>query len=457
MVLVSPYELGRQPFGLAQPAAWLRREGFTVRCLDLSQQMLEPEALAGASLVAIHLAMHTATRIAAAALERIRTLADGAALCVYGLYAPVNRHYFQSLGVQSVLGGEFEPDLVTLAKQVRDGDVTGLCNLHLGKIDFVAPDRTDLPPLSDYARLIMPDGGQRVVGFAEASRGCKHLCRHCPIVPVYEGKFRTVAAAVVLADIDAQIAAGAQHISFGDPDFLNGPTHALKIARALHAAHPLVTYDATIKVEHLLRHRDLLPTLAETGCIFVTTAVESVDDEVLQNLAKNHTAADFALAVRLVRTHGISIAPTFVTFTPWSTVEGYRTLLRTLIELELVDSVPPVQLSIRLLIPQGSYLLRLEGFQALIEPFDPAMLGFPWHHRDPEVDALHNEVRYAVSAGDEAGHSRAEIFAAIWELTHVALGESTPALPKMTDLAIPHHSEPWYCCAEPTDQQLAAF
>lgn len=457
MVLVSPYELGRQPFGLAEPAAWLRREGFAVECLDLSQQMLEPQALAGASLVAIHLAMHTATRIAAEALDRIRSLAEDAALCVYGLYAPVNRQYFRSLGVQSVLGGEFEPDLVTLAKQVRGGDRTGFSNVNLGKIEFIAPDRTDLPPLSDYARLIMPDGGERMVGFAEGSRGCKHLCRHCPIVPVYEGKFRIVRAAVVLADIDAQIAAGAQHISFGDPDFLNGPTHALKLVRALHAAHPHITYDATIKVEHILRHRGLLPTLADTGCIFVTTAVESVDDEVLRHLAKNHTAADFAEAVRLLRTHGIAMAPTFVTFTPWSTVDGYRTLLRTLVELELVDSVPPVQLSIRLLIPQGSYLLRLDGFDALIEPFDPTLLGFPWHHRDPSVDALHSDVRTAVTTGEEAGRTRREIFETIWELTHIALGETAPALPRMTERAIPHHSEPWYCCAEPTDQQLASF
>ena len=90
VVLINPYELGRKPFGLAEPAAWLKRAGCEVQCLDLSLQMLEPGVLAGADLVAIYVAMHTATRVAVAALPRIRQLAPDAHLCVYGLYAPIN-------------------------------------------------------------------------------------------------------------------------------------------------------------------------------------------------------------------------------------------------------------------------------------------------------------------------------------------------------------------------------
>ncbi len=75
-------------------------------------------------------------------------------------------------------------------------------------------------------------------------------------MPIYNGQFRIVQPDVVLADVDAQVAAGAEHITFGDPDFFNGPTHAMRVVDALHAAHPQVTYDVTIKVEHLLQHRD---------------------------------------------------------------------------------------------------------------------------------------------------------------------------------------------------------
>jgi radical SAM superfamily enzyme YgiQ (UPF0313 family) len=459
VVLINPYELGRQPFALAEPAAWLKREGFAVACLDLSLQKLDAEELAETSLVAIYVGMHTATRIAIQALPRIKRLSPRAHLCVYGLYAPMNEVLLRSLGVQTVLGGEFEPGLVSLAQRLRNGQafatqVEPVVNLN--KIGFVVPERSILPELQRYTRLELPDGRKKVVGFAEASRGCKHLCRHCPVVPVYQGKFRIVPAVVVLADIRQQVAMGARHISFGDPDFFNGPTHSLKIVRALHEEFPDITYDAVIKVQHLIEHADLLPELKKTGCLFITSAVESVDDRVLEYLAKNHSSKDFNRVVALMCEAGIAFAPTFVAFTPWMTLDGYIDLLRRIADLDLVESVPPVQLSIRLLIPKGSYLLQLPGFSHLIENFDPVLLGFPWRHRDPRVDQLQIQVQSLVEQSEKL--PRREAFERIWQMAHAALGIPVPALPKRKNQQpIPRLSEPWYCCAEPTHQQLQSF
>ena len=495
VVLVSPYELGRQPFGLAEAAAWLRDAGFAVRCVDLSRERLDPGALRDAGLVAVHLPMHTAGRIAAAAFARLRELAPRARLAVFGLYAPVNEAYFRELGAEAVLGGEVEPALVAFTRGCRNtpragggdgkaapppapagtreganrhdgngspvrvrtadaGDRTAP-TIHLDKIEFRIPDRSGLPPLADYARLELPDGGERIVGFAEASRGCKHLCRHCPIVPVYDGRFRVVPREVVLADIRQQVAAGAEHISFGDPDFFNGPTHALRIVEAMHAEHPRLTFDATIKVEHLLRHRTHLPPLRDAGCLFITSAVEAVDDGILARLRKNHTTADFETAAALMREVGIDLAPTFVAFTPWTTLGGYRDLLERIAALGLVASVPPVQLSIRLLIPDGSRLLELPDVRELVDPFDRSLLGWPWRHPDPRVDRLQARIADLVESASE--QSREETFAGAWRLAHAALGESAPILPRDLGDAIPRHSEPWYCCAEPTGEQLAGF
>ena len=459
VVLINPYEIGRQPFGLAEPAAWLKREGCEVHCLDLSLQKLEPEVLAGADLVALYVAMHTATRIAVAALVRIRELAPRAHLCVYGLYAPMNEELLRSLGVTTVLGGEVEPALVSLVQRLKRGDdVQSEPVVSLAKIDFLVPDRSGLPALSRYAHLLTPDGGSKVVGFAEASRGCKHLCRHCPVVPVYQGKFRILPVDVVMQDIRQQVAAGAQHIAFGDPDFLNGPTHAMKIVRALHAEFPQLGYDVTIKVQHLLAHAELLPLLKETGCLFITSAIESVDDTVLEALAKNHTNADFGKAVALTRAADIALAPTFVSFTPWTTLDGYLELLKRLVELELVESVPPIQLAIRLLVPQGSELLKLPGFMDFLGAFDPKLLGYPWQHPDARVDVLQRDIQAWVAEAEAANQPRHEIFARIWQLAHAAAGRAAPLLPAgRLGSVTARLSEPWYCCAEPTDQQLQSF
>ena len=460
VVLINPYELGRQPFALAEAAAWLAEAGFSVKCTDLSLQKLDSAALAEADMVAVYLGMHTATRIAMEALPRIRELAPSAHLCAYGLYAPMNEQLLRDLGISTIIGGEPEPALLELSTRLSQGEQ--ICqttpDIRVDKIQFAVPRRDLLPDLERYAHLILPSGEKRVVGFAEGTRGCKHFCRHCPVVPIYEGKFRVIPVAVVMADIRQQIAAGARHISFGDPDFFNGPTHAMNIVRELHHEFPDVTYDAVIKIQHLINHADLLPQLKQTGCLFITAAVESVDDQILDYLLKNHTHADYEKAVALCREAEIAIAPTFVAFNPWITLEGYIDLLQSLVELKLVEAVPPIQLTIRLLIPAGSHLLQLPGFTDCIGPFDPAILGHPWHHPDPKVDRLQKAVQDVVANGEKEAISRREIFERVWHLAHEMAGKIAPSLSGVDfGSPIPHMSEPWYCCAEPTNQQLQSF
>src|SRR6202008_1252516 len=111
-------------------------------------------------------------------------------------------------------------------------------SVNIPRLAFIQPDRRTLPPLTEYASLQMPDGRRKTVGNTDASRGCKHVCRHCPIVPVYEGAFRIVPLDVVMQDVAAQVGAGAEHISFGDPDFFNGPTHARRLVERLSAEFP---------------------------------------------------------------------------------------------------------------------------------------------------------------------------------------------------------------------------
>ena len=458
VVLISPYELGRQPFGLAEPAAHLARAGHEVECIDLSIERLEASRLRDAGLVGLYLAMHTATRIAVAALPRVRELAPAAHLCAYGLYAPMNHAKLQELGVCSVLGGECETALVALAREIGRGGGMPVSprppRAALARVPFVTPKRDGLPPLSRYAHLVLPGGGTRTIGFTESSRGCKHLCRHCPVVPVYQGRFRAVPVAVVIDDVAGQVAAGAEHVSFGDPDFFNGPTHALRVVRALHGRFPGLTYDVTIKIAHLITHAGLLPELAATGCLFITSAVESVDDRILGRLDKGHTRADFERATRLVREAGIALAPTFVPFTPWTTLEGYVELLEALVALRLAAAVPPVQLAIRLLVPRGSYLLRLEGFPERLEPFDAELLGYPWRHADPRVDALQEAVQGVAERAEGEGWPRRRAFTEIRRLAHQAAGSPEAPPPGSLGEPVPAHSEPWYCCAEPTSRQL---
>jgi radical SAM superfamily enzyme YgiQ (UPF0313 family) len=462
VVLISTYDLGRQPFGLASPAAWLRRAGVEVACADLARERIADEVLAAADVVAVHLPMHTATRLALPVIRHIHECFPALRLVAYGLYALPNAGVLRASGVETVLGPEYEEALVEIVLRGRTsageavpagkGDRDGALDpgsssraAPLPRFPFIQPDRTALPPLARYASLQMPDGSSRVTGYTEASRGCKHRCRHCPVVPVYDGRFRVVAPEVVLADVAAQVAAGARHITFGDPDFLNGPRHAERVVRALAAAHPGLTYDVTIKIEHVLRHPDVMRTLAETGCLFVTSAVEAIDDEVLARLEKGHTRGDFERAAAFLRVLGLPLVPTFVAFTPWTTREGYLELLETLDGLELVEQVPPIQLGIRLLIPQGSRLLELDDVRRVVGPFDARALAYPWRHPDPGMDALQQQVTRLV--GRRIAAPRRDVFVAVRALAYEAAGRHAPRreAPRAARATVPYLNEPWYC------------
>ena len=451
VLLISTYELGRQPFGLASPTAWLREAGHDVTQLDLSRQKLDDVAVRAAQLVGFYLPMHTATRLALPVIARVRELNPAAQLCAFGLYAPLNAGLLRAAGITTVIGGEFEGELLKLANDENRHSET----ISLERLTFRTPDRSGLPALSEYAQLRLPDGTLRTVGYTEASRGCKHLCRHCPVVPVYNGVFRVVQSEVVMEDVRRQVAAGAEHITFGDPDFFNGPTHAMAIVRGLRTEFPALTYDATIKIEHLLQHAELVPELRATGCAFVTSAVESLDDAVLERLEKHHTRADFLRAIALMRSAGLPLSPTFIPFTPWTTPASYADMLRTLAELDLIENVAPVQLAIRLLIPAGSRMLELEDVRALVGEFDGGRLVYPWQHPDPCVDELQRQVEGVVAV--VAKHSlakhdvpRTEVFAAVLEVVRSFSAQpSTPpdwiSAPLAARATIPYLTEPWYC------------
>jgi radical SAM superfamily enzyme YgiQ (UPF0313 family) len=449
ILLLGTYELGRQPFGLASPAAWLRKRGHSVCCFDLSRQSLDDSALREARLVVFYLPMHTATRLALQWLPAIRAQNSAAHLCACGLYAPLNESHLRAAGFSTILGPEFEADLSQLADTLATGDSNGhreILGTKLPRLAFEIPDRAGLPDLRKYAHVILPTGEHRTAGYTEASRGCKHLCRHCPIVPVYAGQFRVVPQEIVLSDIRQQVQAGAEHITFGDPDFFNGITHATRIVEALHAEHPHLTYDATLKVEHLLRHADALPTLARTGCLFLTSAVESLDDEVLLKLEKGHTRADFFRALDLCNNAGLTLQPTFVPFTPWTTRENYFDLVETIAGRDLIAAVPSVQLTIRLLISSRSRLLELPEIVSSVGEFDSEKLVYPWRHSDPALDALAENISSIVAVAEKRKGSRSETFERIWEAA-AQLQKSAPAIFRSAapPRPAPYLSEPWYC------------
>jgi radical SAM superfamily enzyme YgiQ (UPF0313 family) len=473
ILLVSCYELGHQPLGLAWPRAFLERAaggygGYAPDTLDLAVEPLDESKVRRARLIAIAVPMHTALRMGVRAAVRMRELNPGCVVVFCGLYAVLNEAYLLRECADVVLGGEYEGALVALVERLSSPPdplspspagsgqavpergnerLDHRSGRHLDRLAFPVPSRGSLPPLTRYVSLSRGDS-LTPAGYVAASRGCLHHCLHCPIPPVYGGRFFAVPREVVLADIRQLVAAGAGHITFGDPDFLNGPGHALKLVRALHAEFPSVSYDFTAKIEHIARHGELFPEFAATGCAFVVSAVESLSEVVLANFEKGHTRRDVTTALDTLRGAGIALRPSFVPFTPWTTLDDYLELLDFIAAERLIDHIDPVQLSIRLLVPPGSLLLERPAIRPFLGDLDTAGFTYRWTHPDPRMDALQHDVSALVAEAARSGEDPARTFSRIWSLATERAGQTgrPPFREPPPERPIPARlTEPWFC------------
>jgi radical SAM superfamily enzyme YgiQ (UPF0313 family) len=240
------------------------------------------------------------------------------------------------------------------------------------------------------------------------------------------------------------VAAGAGHISFGDPDFLNGPGHALKIARALHAEFPYLTFDFTTKVEHILKHRDLFPEFRQLGCSFVISAFEATNDQILARLQKGHTVADMEAALAILADAGIHVQPTWLPFTPWTTLADYVTMLAWIRAQKLILNIPVVQLSVRLLVPPHSALLDHPDVTNWLGPLDAANFTYQWQHSDSRMDQLQQKIAYLAEHGSD---DPLEAFAAVEKVAYELDGRSPPPQSFLTLLQPlpPRLTEDWFC------------
>ncbi len=452
ILLVSTYELGHQPSGIAFPKAFLERAGFRPAALDLAVEPLDEALVRAARLIMVSVPMHTAARLGLAFAERARAIHPGALLAFHGLYAPLHAGLLETAGACAVLGGECEEDLVELARAVEHrADLSpflrsGAASTTVRHLDYPVPSRTGLPSPGRYARAIDGEGRERLAGHAEATRGCKHLCRHCPIPALYRGRFFAVPVDRVVEDVARQVGDGVRHITFGDPDFLNGPRHALRVASEVHARFPELTFDFTAKIEHLVSNAAALPRLREAGALFVVSAVESLSDVVLEKLAKGHSRADVFRAFEACRAAGLVLRPSLLPFTPWSTLDDYLDLLETLAREGWLDAVDPVHLSIRLLLPPGSLLLEDPGLA--VEGLDETALSYRWRHPDPRMDVLQGEVARVVEEAAARSEAPAATFDRIGRLALAAAGrphERFAPVAADTGKRAPRLTENWFC------------
>jgi len=445
VLLLSTYELGHQPLHVALPAARLEADGHQVEMLDLSVEALDWDRINRADAVACSVPMHTAMVLGVEAARRITARRPDVPLAFYGLYAALGTDPTVGGLAHRVIAGEYVQPLSEWIAELAAGDAEpGRSIVRIGKPPSVIPQRGGLPSLDRYAHLKVGDE-HRLVGYVEATQGCRHTCRHCPVPAVYGGRFRALDIESIRLDVDQLVGMGARHITFGDPDFLNGPAHATRVLEALHGDHPELTFDVTVKVEHVLDHADAWQRFAAMGVLFVVSAYESVDDRTLYLMDKGHSAADLGPATMTLRSAGIEVRPSLLPFTPWTELDHLPKLFSFLSDFDLLGSVDPIQLAIRLLIPEGSLLLELPETLAAVDGYQSESLSYQWTSPDPRLDALQRRLADIAEEGadrDETSETLLEQWGAVVDVT---ASDLALAIPAGATSGRPRLTEPWFC------------
>ena len=452
VLAVSTYELGHQPLVLARLASTFKSAGVDYVLCDNSVAnktftnyedfLLRDEA---PTHLFISVPMHTATQLGKEIAIRARAaLGNSVRIIAVGLYSNVAVASCDAFD-SAIVSVDSQKVLEVLGIQHKDSASQPPRSS--------GPDRSALPGLANYAHLISA-GEKQLVGYVETTVGCAHMCRHCPVPVVFNGKFKAVPANEVLSQINQLYEEGAKHITFGDPDFLNGPAHALRIVRAMREIHPDLTFDATVKVEHVLEHPEIWAELAQLGLKFIVSAFEHTSDEILTRLGKGHSRSDIVTALALLRENRIEVRPSLMPFTPWTDRGSLIDLIEFLFDYDLVESIDPVQLSIRLLVPLNSLVLADSG--TAFGNWNSELLSYEWASQDPVIDQLQTELAAIAEESQAIEQDSLTTFNRMRNAIYARFNLAPPVRSQTSSTCWdrPRLSESWFCCAEPTKVQL---
>ena len=457
VLLISTYELGHQPLHVAWPAAALGSAGHSVKALDLAVEAWDDARVEWAEAVGVSVPMHTAMRLGTETARRIKAARPELPIAFYGLYAAAAADPVVGEVADRAIAGEYTAALVDWVNGLGPGSSGGAVSITIStaRSPSLVPARGLLPPLEKYACL-EHEGATRLAGYVEGSRGCRHRCRHCPLPAVYDGRYRIVDIKSVLADLQWLTENGAEHVTFGDPDFLNGPAHAGRLIEAAHSEFPNLTFDLTVKIEHILANRSIWARMAQRNVVFVVSAFETVNDRVLTLLDKGHTAAELPLAVETLREAGLAVRPSWLPFTPWTELSDLDDIFSFVADHDLMGATDPVQMGIRLLVPERSLVLSIPGADEILGDYDPRTLSYTWESPDPAIDRLQKKILGLAEQGSREEMGRRETLHAQWSQARRAVGQPTPSLGEVDwGSSVPKLSESWFCCAEPTELQMA--
>ena len=360
--------------------------------------------------------MHTATRLfLRVARPRARRSIPRAHLCGYGLYAPLNEAMLRARrGAAPSSAASSNRRWSILAEREapppsRPFRSTGSSSWFPTAAAF--PPSALMPNSSRTARSGVP----AIPKPRAAANTSAAIARSCLSTTARSASSSATWCLTISA---ARWPPGAEHITFGDPDFWNGPGHAMAHRRSLASPSvPALSYDVTIKVEHLLQHRDLLPVLRAPVARLSPPRSNRSTMRSWRNWPKATRAQIFCEALAARPRRRPDALPDLHSVYALDHAVGLPRLPSAIGDLDLVDAGgadparhPPAD-------PRGLAPARTAGGARPAPAIRSArpVLSLA-QHPDPALDALCTAIQELIKRRSDAARRAAEIFRQIWDL-----------------------------------------
>ena len=389
VLLVSTYELGHQPLHLASPAAALRRAGHEVRTPRPRRRAVGPGRRSSGPrpwLLGADAHRHAA---GAPGRRRVRREPGRAADLPLralrhrqprpdpraGTRRPRHRRRVRAgaRGLGRQPGGWGPPP----APRPRRSSRSSTCGAR-----SLGPPARGLCRRSSATPTWRSGGEERLVGYVEASHGCLHRCRHCPVPVVYDGRIRIVPDDVVLADVERLVERRRPPHHLRRPRLPQRPAAlpAGRAPRCTSAARADLRLHGQGRAHPAPRRPVAGAGRGRAACSWSAPS-RRVNDDILAGSTRATRPPRPPPRWRCCARHGIEIRPSFLPFTPWTTLDDVADIVDFVAAHDLVANVDPVQYTIRLLVPEGSLLWSRSLRRSRLGPYDAERLSWTWSAR----------------------------------------------------------------------------
>ena len=323
--------ISRPPLGLAYIAA-VARNDHEVRIVDFNVEQKNWKKFPYGAFDVVGISVDTSRyHVSLKIAERARL--QGAAVVMGGPHVSfMDEEALRSGAVDYVVRNEGEYSFLSLVDYLSGrqpfGEMRGVSCLVNGAVTRTpdAPFIQDLDSMPFPARDLLPlnryrekMNGRPTTTLA-TSRGCPFNCHFCSSSQFFGVRWRARSVENVIEEMELLYEKHKYRaLSFVEDNFTFSPERAVAIAEKIIAKGWDLKWGAWSRVDTIVKHPDMVRTMAKAGFTWTFVGFESGSQKVLDEYGKKAVVQDALRAMKILKHNGVGVTGSFILGAPAET------------------------------------------------------------------------------------------------------------------------------------------